>query len=64
MSIAFLTAALPSFQRATHITRLARRDRERADLLEFFDNLTDEALLGDPRFENPGQWAVGSGQRG
>lgn len=33
-------------------------DQEKADLLAFFDSLTDKDLLTDPRFSDPGKAAM------
>jgi len=49
----YTRGGIASDTRNPHITSFELGDRERADLLAFFDSLTDEAVLTDPRFEDP-----------
>jgi cytochrome c peroxidase len=49
----YARGGVPSPSRSPHITGLSLDGTERADLLAFFDSLTDEALLTDPRFADP-----------
>ncbi|HEX5657724.1 MAG TPA: MbnH family di-heme enzyme [Polyangiales bacterium] len=49
----YARGGLPSATRSPHVKGFALSAEERASLLAFFDSLTDEALLRDPRFADP-----------
>jgi cytochrome c peroxidase len=57
----YASGGAPSANRSPHITGFTLSAQERSDLLAFFDSLTDEALLTDPRFASP--WSSMEGLR-
>ncbi|HEX6243519.1 MAG TPA: MbnH family di-heme enzyme [Polyangiales bacterium] len=49
----YASGGQPSASRSVHVKGFRLSGHERRDLLEFFDSLTDDALLHDARFADP-----------
>jgi cytochrome c peroxidase len=49
----YARGGVPSASKSPHVKGFDLDPQGRADLLAFFDSLTDHALLADPRFANP-----------
>jgi cytochrome c peroxidase len=52
----YARGGVPSATRSPHVTGFTLSAQDRADLLAFFDSLTDKELLDDPRFASP--WSL------